>query len=603
MAYVAPELIETALDVNFGDQLEQTFGQGRIGRGRVVRGVITHMDSEMVTIDVGMKAEGKVPVKEFIDFGKDSTNIKTGDMVDVFVENLDNRHGEAQLSREKAKREEVLDALEEAGKKNTSVKGIIFGKVKGGFMVDVQGILGFMPGSQLDARPITDANPFMHTELDLMIVKLDRKKNNLIVSRRAVQDQSNTGSRDEVLADMKEGKVLKGVVKNITDYGAFVDLGGIDGLLHITDIAWHRIGHPSEVLKVGSTIDVMVVRYDQESHRVSLGMKQLQDDPWKTVDQTFAIGSKVNGTITNVTDYGAFVGLAPGVEGLIHVSEMSWTRKNLHPSKVVSVGQKVEVKVLEIDREKRRISLGLKQTQDNPWQAYAKGFKVGDVVEGTIRSITDFGVFVGLNEEIDGLIHISDLSWSQSSEEALQDYRKGEKVKAQILALDAEKERIALGVKQLTADPFAGVMGGYNKGQTVKVTVASIGADGITVKLDGVDVFIRARDLGVSREEQDPTRYKVGAEIEAKLTTVSAKDRKVNLSIRALMQDEEKAAVAAYGEQEEGGDSALAAALKGAGIKAEAAAKPEKKAKAEATAETEGEEKPKKKTAKKKDAE
>jgi small subunit ribosomal protein S1 len=579
-AQVSPDLISNAMDVEFEKQLDKTFANGQIAGSRVVKGLVTAIENDYAIIDVGMKAEGRVQLKEFIDFGEDKPKIKVGDEVDVFVENLDNRYGEAQLSREKAKREEVLTQLEQASEANEPVTGIIFGKVKGGFMVDVQGILGFMPGSQLDARPITDVNPYMHTELELMIVKLDRRKNNLIVSHRAVQDQSNAGGREELLADMHEGKVMKGVVKNITEYGAFVDLGGIDGLLHITDIAWHRINHPSEILKLGETIDVQVIRYDEESQRVSLGIKQLQEDPWTRVDADYPIGERVKGTVTNITDYGAFVELAPGVEGLIHVSEMSWTRKNVHPGKILATSQEVEVQVLEIERDKRRISLGLKQCQDNPWDAFAKEFKVDDMVEGTIRSITDFGVFVGLNEEIDGLVHVSDLSWDESSEEALASYRKGDQVKAKILALDPEKERIALGIKQLSDDPFTNIKDGYKKGQVVNVKVIDTSADGITVSLDGFETFIKKRDLGVDKGEQEPDRYKEGQEIEAKLTTVNLKDRKVGLSVKALMMDEEKAAVAAYSEQEDDGDGALAAALKEAGVakKPDADEKPKKAA-------------------------
>ena len=576
-AQIAPEFIEKALDVNFEEQLDANFADGQIAGGTVVKGLVTKVGNEYVTVDVGMKAEGRISIKEFIDFGKDSTEIKVGDEVDVFVENIDNRRNEAQLSREKARREEVLDMLEEAQKKDEIVTGILFGKVKGGFMVDVQGILGFMPGSQLDARPITDVNPYMHNEQELKIVKLDRIKNNLIVSRRAVQDAANSGNREEVLADMEEGKVLKGVVKNITDYGAFVDLGGVDGLLHITDIAWHRINHPSEVIKLGETIDVKVIRFDKDNQRVSLGMKQLQDDPWGDVEGQFPLGAKVKGTVTNITDYGAFVELAPGIEGLIHVSEMSWTRKNVHPGKLLSTSQDVEVIVLEIERDKRRISLGLKQCQDNPWEAFAKEFKVGDTVEGTIRSVTDFGVFVGLTDDIDGLVHVSDLTWEQAGEDALAEMRKGDTLKAMILALDPEKERIALGVKQLSSDPLSKIAEEYKKGQVVKVKVLDTDADGITVDFDGFETYIRKRDLAVERDGQDPARFKEGETIDAKLTNISLKDRRLSLSVKALQLDEEKAAVAAFSEDEDTGDSALAAALKQAGVSGEEE-KPKKKA-------------------------
>lgn len=575
-------ILEKAFDVDFDQQLDTTFSDGMFSQGGVVRGVVTQMDSEYVHVDIGMKAAGRIQTKEFINFGEETTDVKVGDEVQVFVDNLDNRHGEAQLSREKAKREEMLDTLEKAHKDDETVTGILFGKVKGGFMVDVQGILGFMPGSQLDARPLTDATPYMHNQQELKIVKCDRARNNFIVSRRAVQDEENSGSREEILGQIAEGKVMEGVVKNVTDYGAFVDLGGIDGLLHITDMAWHRIQHPSEILKVGGTIDVMVIRFDPENQRVSLGLKQMQDDPWSKVEEQFPLEARVAGKVTNVTDYGAFVELAPGIEGLIHVSEMSWTRKNAHPNKIVTEGQEVSVLVMEIDRNKRRISLGLKQTQDNPWQAFEKENKVGDKVKGTIRSMTDFGVFVGLTEEIDGLVHVSDLSWEQSGEEALQDLRKGDEVEAVILALDADKERIALGIKQMANDPFSTITDTYKKGQVVNVKVTAIESSGLTVDFEGFDVYIRARDLGVDREEQDTNRYKEGQEIEAKLTNVSAKDRKISLSVKALMIDEEKSAVAEFGDDVDDGDSALAAALKQAGVAAAAAkateAKPAKKA-------------------------
>lgn len=578
---VTPEMIKSAFDTDFDKELNKTFSEEHGLTGGVVRGIVTGIENnEFVVIDIGMKAEGRVPLKEFSGLNDEPPTVAVGDEVDVFLENLDDRRGEAQLSREKAKREEVLDSLENAFNKGDKVDGIIFGKVKGGFMVDVMGILGFLPGSQLDARPVTDVNPYMHNTLDFQIVKLDRKRNNLIVSRRAMMDEAMEGNREELLADMQEGKKLKGVVKNITDYGAFVDLGGLDGLLHITDMAWHRINHPSEILKLGETIDVVVVRYDEKNQRVSLGLKQLHNDPWQKVDDTFPIGSKITGKITNITDYGAFVELAPGVEGLIHVSEMSWTRKNVHPGKIVSTSQEVEVLVLEIERDKRRISLGLKQCQDNPWQAYAKAKEVGDLVEGTIRSMTDFGIFLGLTEEIDGLIHISDLSWEKSSEEALQDYKKGDTVKAKILALDPEKERIALGVKQLAGDPFMDIAEKHKRGDKVMAKVTDTDNDGITVEFGGVEAYIKKRDLGVTREEQDPTRFSDGEEVEVKITTLGKKDRKLALSIRALQIDEEKEAVATYAEQEDQGDSALAEALKGAGIGAkEAKAEEEKPAK------------------------
>lgn len=596
---IAPDLLTKAFDIDFGRRLEDTFTDVHPVVGSVVKGIVVSMDTESVTLDIGLKTEGRIPLKEFEDFETGAVTVKPGDVVDVFVENLDDRHAEARMSREKARREEVLTSLENAHKAGEKVKGVIFGKVKGGFMVDVQGILGFLPGSQLDAKPVTDANPYMYTPLDFQVVKLDRKRNNLIVSRRAASDEGMAGNREELLSGMKEGKVLQGVVKNITDYGAFLDLGGMDGLLHITDIAWHRIGHLSEVLSVGQTIEVVVTRFDEKTQRVSLGLKQLKDDPWTKVDATYPIGAKVQGKITNLTDYGAFVELAPGVEGLIHVTEMSWTRKNVHPSKVVQNGQTVTVQVLEIDREKRRISLGLKQCQDNPWDAFIKSHAVGDKVEGAVRSMTDFGIFVALTDEIDGLVHVSDLSWDISGEEALQGYKKGDKVQAVILSIDPAKERVALGIKQLAGDPFASLADSHKKGDVVKVRVTDTDADSITVNFEGIDVSIRARDLGIDKAEQNPANYKEGQEIEAKITNLSKKDRKLSLSVRALQQDEERAAVAEYSNQADDGDSELAAALKQAGVKAEAKAK---KAAAKAD-DTEAAEKPAKKAkAKKTDA-
>jgi len=569
---VAPQVLENAFDVDFARRLEDTFTDAHPVVGSVVKGVVVAKDSEMVTLDIGLKTEGRIYLREFEDHETGEVNVNVGDVVDVFVDNLDDRHNNSRLSREKARREEVLDSLEKVHAAGDMVKGVIFGRVKGGFMVDVQGVLGFLPGSQLDAKPITDVNPFMYVPLEFQIVKLDRKRNNLIVSRRALTDGMNAGNREELLQGMTEGKVVKGIVKNITDYGAFLDLGGLDGLLHITDIAWHRIGHPAEVLTVGQEIDVMVVRYDEKSQRVSLGLKQLKNDPWTSVENDYPIGAKVTGKITNVADYGAFVALAPGVEGLIHVSEMSWTRKNVHPGKVVQMGQDVEVMVLEIDRDKRRISLGLKQCQDNPWDVFSATYKVGDHVEGSVRSMTDFGMFVALSEDIDGLVHVSDISWDKNGEEALQDFKKGDVVKAVILAIDPSKERVSLGMKQLEGDRLADTADAHKKGEVVKVKVLRAETDGIVVDFEGNEIFIKARDLGVEKADQDPKRYKADTEIEAKVTGLSKKDRKLNLSIRAMQQDEERAAVAAYSNQDDDGDSALAEALKRAGMATEAAA-------------------------------
>ncbi|MCA3244774.1 MAG: 30S ribosomal protein S1 [Alphaproteobacteria bacterium] len=569
---VAQETLQAAFDIDFGRRLEDTFTDAHPVVGSVVKGVVVNVDSEAVTIDIGLKTEGKIPLKEFEDFNTGDVKVAIGDLVDVFVENLDDRKAEARLSREKARREEVMAQLEGAQKANEPVKGVIFGKVKGGFMVDMQGVLGFLPGSQLDAKPITDASPYMYTPLDFQVVKVDRKRNNLIVSRRALTEDGTLADRDSLLSGLKEGTRTKGTVKNITDYGAFLDLGGIDGLLHITDIAWHRIGHPSEVLKVGQVVDVVVTRFDEKTQRVSLGMKQLNDDPWKSVDKTYPIGNKVTGKVTNLTDYGAFVELAPGVEGLIHVTEMSWTKKNVHPSRILQSGQTVTIQVLEIDRDKRRISLGLKQCMENPWEAFTRAYKQGDKVSGTVRSMTDFGLFVALTEEIDGLVHVSDIAWDKAGDDAMAAYKKGDKVEAVILSIDTAKERVALGIKQLTGEGPAGgkAEGGVKKGDIVTVKVTDTDADSITVDLNGAEIIIKARDLGVAKAEQDPNKFKEGQEIQAKV--ISTMGRKVGLSIRALVQDEERAAVAEYANQEESGESALAAALKAAGAKSKAKA-------------------------------
>lgn len=419
--------------------------------------------------------------------------------------------------------------------------------------MDVSGVLAFLPGSQVDVRPIKDVTPLMNTPLDFQILKLDRKRCNLIVSRRAIMDDARSEARDELLEDMSEGKVLEGVVKNITDYGAFVDLGGVDGLLHITDISWHRINHPSEVLSLGQVMKVQVIRYNAETKRVSLGLKQLSQDPWASVEQTYALGSKVKGTITNITDYGAFVELAPGVEGLIHVSEMSWTRKNVHPGKIVSTSEEVEVMVLEIDRDKRRISLGLKQCQQNPWQQYAGSHKEGDVVEGVVRSITDFGIFIGLNDDIDGLIHMSDLSWDKSGEAALQEYKKGDTVKAKILAIDSEKERVSLGVKQLESDPFSSFAEKHKKGDIINVTITAVEPEGLRVNVvEGVDSYVKKADLSRNKDEQNTDSFKAGDTLEVKIATLSARERKLILSVKAKEMAEEREAVKAFANDEGG---------------------------------------------------
>ena len=560
---ITPDMITKAMDVSFEEMLDNTFAERRDIEGLVVTGIVTATTDEHAIIDLGMKSEGRVALREFAEPGKNNL-VKIGDKVEVYIENLDSR-GSILISHEKALREKSLDVLEKAHADQEKVKGIIFGKVKGGFTVDVSGVLAFLPGSQVDVRPIRDIDHLMNIEQEFMILKMDRKRGNLIVSRRAIMDESRGEQRDAILADMSEGKELEGVVKNITDYGAFIDLGGIDGLLHITDIAWNRINHPSEVLSLGQAVKVKVIRFNEDTGRVSLGIKQLQEDPWKSVGDQFPIGAKVTGKITNITEYGAFVELGNGIEGLIHVSEMSWTRKNVHPGKVVSTSQEVEVMVLEIDPDKRRISLGYKQCQDNPWQSYAGDNGVGTIVEGAIRSITDFGIFIGLNEEIDGLIHMSDISWEKSGETALADYKKGDVIKAKVLAVDPEKERISLGIKQLEKDPFEGIGEKFNKGNNVTGKIVAVEEAGLTVELeDGIEGFIKKTDISRDKDAQNTFDFSEGDEITAQVVRVSKRDRKVSLSVKAMQIAEEKEAVEAYATSSNSGAAlgdALSAAL------------------------------------------
>ena len=553
---VTPDMMQTALADNFEQLLEDNMATATEKSGDVVKGIIVGIEGDVAIVDIGMKAEGRVPLKEFIDTSKPETTVTVGDTVEVYVESLDDSHGEAVLSREKAKREASLDELEAAYNKEETVKGIIFGRVKGGFMVDVHGALAFLPGSQVDVRPIRDMSPLMHTPLDFQILKMDRQRANIIVSRRAIMDESRAEAKEEIMKDMHEGKVLEGVVKNITDYGAFVDMGGVDGLLHITDIAWHRINHPSEVLSLGQTIEAQVIRFNQETKRISLGLKQLQDDPWKTVDEEYTIGKVVKGTITNITDYGAFVELAPGIEGLIHVSEMSWTRKNVHPSKMLSTSQEVDVMVLEVDHDKRRISLGLKQCQSNPWDTFASEHPEGSDIEGTVRNVTDFGIFVGLTEEIDGLIHMSDISWEDSGESAMSDYKKGDTVKARVLSIDPSKERVSLGIKQLSEDPGEAIASTFKKGQEVSGTVTEVNDDSLVVDLgDDIRGVIDARDLDRSRENQTTGKYNDGDTVSAKVLRTDRREGVVRLSVKALDIEEEKKAVKAYSNKSEGSAS------------------------------------------------
>ena len=556
-ADVTADLISASLNEDFTALLDETFTETTASAGSVVKGVIVNLDSDVATVDVGLKSEGLIPLREFIEAGQTSATVSVGDEVDVYIDNIDFR-GQARLSHEKAKREQALDLLEKAHSDKETVKGIIFGRVKGGFSVDVQGVLAFLPGSQVDVRPIKDITPYMNTPLEFEIVKIDRNKGNVIISRRSVMEGVRSESKDEILEDMAEGKVMDGVVKNITDYGAFIDLGGVDGLLHITDIAWHRITHPSQALKIGETISVQVIKFNEDTKRISLGLKQLNEDPWAKVDADYPIGKKVKGTVTNITDYGAFVELAPGIEGLIHVSEMSWTKKNAHPSKMLSTSEEVEVMVLEINRDNRRISLGLKQCLANPWADYAANHKEGETVKGQIRNITDFGIFVALTEELDGLLHMSDLSWEKSGEEAIKEFKKGDEIEAKILALDVERERVSLGIKQLSEDPFANAFDGIKKGAEVKAKVIAVAEEAITVELaDGVTTDIKAADLAKERSEQNTANFKEGDEVAAKVVKLDNKERAITLSIKALEVAQEKEAVKALSNNDEGSAASL----------------------------------------------
>jgi small subunit ribosomal protein S1 len=537
---------------DFGALFEESVKRTGKLEGAVVRGVVVAIEKDVVVIDVGLKSEGRVPLKEFT-IGGASAELRTGDEVEVYLEKIENRNGEAVLSREKALREEAWVKLEKACANNQRVEGVIFGRVKGGFTVDIQGAVAFLPGSQVDIRPIRDVGPLMHITQPFQILKMDRKRGNIVVSRRAVLEESRSEQRDQLLGKINEGQTLDGIVKNITDYGAFIDMGGIDGLLHVTDISWRRISHPSEVLALGQTVKVMVTKFDPATKRVSLGMKQLESNPWQGADVKYPTGTKLSGKITNITDYGAFVELEPGIEGLVHVSEISWVKKSAHPSKMVSVSQEVNVVVLDIDASKHRISLGMKQCEENPWAKYATKVNVGDVIEGEIRNITDFGLFVGLDTDIDGLVHHSDISWSEPGDSAIKNFKKGDTIKAKILAVDVEKERISLGIKQLDNDPFEGEFEGIRKGATVTCTVTKVEDDGITVKVtDNITSFIKKTDLARERSEQRPDRFAVGDRIDAKVTGADKETRKVSVSVKALEADEHKKAIAEYGSESSG---------------------------------------------------
>src|SRR5690348_8635110 len=537
---------------SFAALLEETIGASQGLEGSVLKGTVVGIENEFVLVDVGLKSEGRVALKEFATPGQ-RPEIKVGDVVEVYLERMEDKNGEAVLSRDKARREEAWTQLEKQFKDNQRVNGVIFGRVKGGFTVDLNGAVAFLPGSQVDIRPVRDVGPLMGTPQPFQILKMDRARGNIVVSRRAVLEESRAEARNELVANLKEGQVLQGVVKNITDYGAFVDLGGVDGLLHVTDIAWRRINHPSEALSIGQTVKVQVIRFNPETQRISLGMKQLEADPWEGVAQKYPAGAKFRGRVTNITDYGAFVELEPGIEGLVHVSEMSWTKKNVHPGKIVSTSQQVEVMVLDVDPQKRRISLGLKQVMPNPWEAFVEEHPVGSTVEGEVRNITEFGLFVGLPGDIDGMVHLSDIDWSRAGEDAVQDYRKGQVVQVKVLDVDVEKERISLGIKQLEADPFEAGVDKVKRGDVVTATISGVQEGGIEVTLaDGMPGFIRKSELSRDRSEQRPDRFAVGERVDAKITTIDRATRRVALSIKAREVDEEKRAMQEFGSAESG---------------------------------------------------
>jgi len=520
--------------------------------GSVVEGTVIAVDNDTAVIDVGLKSEGRVPLKEFSSAGENA-DLSIGDKVEVFLERIENRRGEAVLSRERARREEAWVVLEAAFEGTNRVEGIIFGRVKGGFTVDLGGAVAFLPGSQVDVRPVRDITPLLNTKQPFQILKMDRRRGNIVVSRRAVMEETRAEARAELVASLSEGQILEGVVKNITDYGAFVDLGEVDGLLHVTDIAWRRVNHPSEVLNIGQTVKVQVIRFNAETQRISLGMKQLEADPWEGVELKYPVGTKFKGRVTNITDYGAFVELEPGVEGLVHVSEMSWTKKNVHPGKIVSTSQEVEVMVLDVDPQKRRISLGLKQTVGNPWEVFAEQYTAGTEIEGEIKNITEFGVFVGLSGDIDGLVHLSDLDWNRTGEEALKDYRKGETVKAKVLDVDVEKERISLGIKQLSDDPFASATAEIKRGSVITGVVTSVLDSGLELTInDGAVGFVRKAELARDRSDQRPDRFAVGDKVDAKVTQIDPSSRRLTLSLKALEIAEEKKAMADYGSSDSG---------------------------------------------------
>lgn len=552
----------------FASLFAESLATQDLAEGYVAKGIVIAIEKDVAIIDVGLKVEGRVPLKEFGAKSKDGT-LKVGDEVEVYVERIENALGEAMLSREKARREESWIRLEEKFNAQERVEGVIFNQVKGGFTVDLDGAVAFLPRSQVDIRPIRDVSPLMHITQPFEILKMDKRRGNIVVSRRTVLEESRAEQRSEIVQNLEEGQTVEGMVKNITDYGAFVDLGGIDGLLHVTDMAWRRVNHPSEILSIGQTVKVQIIRINQDTHRISLGMKQLESDPWDGIGVKYPAGKRITGTVTNITDYGAFVELEPGIEGLIHVSEMSWTKKNVHPGKILSTTQEVDVVVLEVDPNKRRISLGLKQTLENPWEVFAQTHPAGTEVEGEVKNKTEFGLFIGLEGDVDGMVHLSDLDWNRPGEQVIEEFNKGDMVKAVVLDVDVDKERISLGIKQLGKDSIgdAAASGDLRKNAIVSAKVTAITDGGLEVVLvdhEDLSSFIRRSDLSRDRDEQRPERFSVGQTVDARVTNFSKKDRKVGLSIKALEIAEEKQAVAQFGSSDSGASlgDILGAALK-----------------------------------------
>jgi small subunit ribosomal protein S1 len=567
---------------DFTALLDESYGQNEAFEGSVIKGIVVAIEKDVAIIDLGLKTEGRVALKEFQGPGREGAP-KVGDEVEVYLERIENALGEAVISRDKARREESWVKLEKAFEKQEKVEGVIFNQVKGGFTVDLDGAVAFLPRSQVDIRPIRDVTPLMQVPQPFQILKMDRRRGNIVVSRRTVLEESRAEQRHEIVANLEEGQVIEGMVKNITDYGAFVDLGGIDGLLHVTDIAWRRVNHPTEVLSIGQTVRIKIIKINHETHRISLGMKQLLEDPWQGIEAKYPVEARFHGRVTNITDYGAFVELEPGIEGLIHVSEMSWTKKNVHPGKIVATSQEVDVQVLEVDPVKRRISLGLKQTLANPWESFAEKFPVGSEVEGEVKNKTEFGLFIGLDGDVDGMVHLSDLDWKKPGEQAIEDYKKGDIVKAKVLDVDIDKERISLGVKQLASDPFASSKqadgaaaartgedaagsGDIKKGSVVTCEIVEVKEGGLDVKIAGTDfiAFIKRNELARDRADQRPERFAVGEKVDARITVFDRRARKVSVSIKALEVAEEKEAIAQYGSADSGASlgDILGAALK-----------------------------------------